>query len=852
MPTIHRNPVIVPQTPATPTGATTSTTATTATSTVTPLIQPNAPLSTPAIGAPSTQTSSAPKMLVDGVAWAVAQQKALPGYRPGPGSIAAPGSNQAFGNGRGYIETEITAMEGGWEISVDVHHNNANDDVNLFTSVRITDPVNDIENWVVIGMPYAGLMEGKDGTDSSGMLITRKKFFLSHDELNAWLAKKAGNKADGTPKLVFQPGDPISIDAKWSVGHESGGRRDQRYGYMLTPPLPQTTKLVGILSPNVPIAKPGGTVKSSAAEKPVDLTIKLPQEIIDKYPKVFTQDAVFVSRREEELKLAPKSFDELKDFTTRLIDLSRMPEAQQAAELEKIFAEKGWKVHLTDRYYKKDASGGYEYWQKGEKVWKVKDGKGERDFDFEGLPKVAGMYDQYQDSIRGPAPLDRNSDEYWQWQSRQDFSVGTQNGAVRFRDGEIKSGEVKPTMGKFNLKPGGGVVDPYSLIATRLEYALDTKPGIAKDAEAMEQMADFLTNGAAPYNPMREFQKIAYGSTGDVVKNNILDNQADRFKFTLEHESGLEVEISCDFIEVTSKTLAIEPPSTKGKSVDQKYAHWQSKIAGFSTKAGDVNKAELVEYSADGKHRIEVSVTCSIDDEGNKSVSETLSVKGLQVEIEMDHVQARTTGPVQAGSATASKQGNEPQTEAELDGFFKTLSDSCTFAGPPTIHNVEDLQDAALYSDPSYLQMRGAGIKLQDWAFPNGVDRTRQKAAYALEMMGQIPSQQVQISAQLLNVKDPWSFDVQVQGYGDQITITGDKVTTGKPFQVQLKMEGFPITLSFQGTETSAQIKDRVEQEIAKFKLWKPVVTTSQGQIYNNNTHKYENVPMFILKLQPK
>ncbi len=803
----------------TPNSATNRATSTTAVSSVGTAT--TGPAASPAGGmAPVQIQLTAPKMTVDGVASAVAGGRSLPGYRPAAGTVAGVGSNSSFGNGRGYIEATCAPKVGGWEIETTVHHNTSADDISLFVSARITDAGNSKESWIVLGMPVAELMNGADGKDADGMLLTKKSFFLSLDDLNAWLEKKGGKKADGTAKLVFKPGDPISIDAKWQVaGHECGGRRDQRYGYLDTPPLPQTTSVVGVQQPSVTIDK----VKSRAAAKPVDLTLKLPQEIIDKYPKVFAKDALFVSRREEELKLAPKSFDELKDFTTRLIGLSQMPDAQQKTELQRIFGEAGWKVHLTDRYYKKDANGAYDYWKKGEKVWKVKDGKGERDFDFEGLPKVAGMYDQYQDVVKGTTePTPRYSTEWYAWSSAQSFAVANANGAVRFRDGEIKSGEVKPTMGKFNLKPGGGVVDPYSLVATRLEYALDTNPGIAKDAAAMAEMSKFLDEGLQPYNPMAEFKTVNSSVSGLAVKTNVLDNQADRFKFTLEHESGLEVEISCDFIDMTSKNAAIEPPSTKGMTQDQKYDAWQKKFASFSTQPGASNRETFVEYTHNGKYRVEVTVEASIDAAGKKTVTETLNVKSLQVEIEMDHVQARTTGPVQSGGASAaSKQVSEPTDATSEDAFFAALSDTCTFAGPPTIHNVSDLQDHELYEDPSYLQMRGAGIALQDWAFPNGVDRTRQKAALGLEMMGQIELQKLPVLT-VETQKSMKGVAIHATGSDSTLHIRGAQLKAGGV--MTLKIEGFPVKIAFTGQETAAQVKDKLVSELAKFKLYKPRV----------------------------
>lgn len=843
-------------TTATTTTATATTTATTAATTAANAAttnQPMAPVTT--VPPPVASTPAPPTMTVDGVASAVKAKKNLPTYKPQPGQLAQPGSSNNFGNGRGYIETTIAPRGRGWDIGVDVHSGKATDEVNVFVSVRITDPTNNTESWVVVGMPISDKMDGKDGTDKDGMLITKKSFYLSIDDLNAWLSKKGGKKADGSPKLKFTPGDPISLDATWqTAGHQAGGRRDQRYGYMVTPPI--TTGVIGIQDPNAPIVTPQKSMVTGAS-KPVDLTIKIPQEMLTKYAKVLAPNATFQSHREEELKFSPKTFQELKDFTLNLMRLSKLPAAQQSVELQKLFGgQQGWSVAVSDRYFQKDQSGAYQYYAKGEKVWKVKDDKGESDFDFEGLPKVLLMKDSYTDTIEGPPRIDgANDDDDNGWHSN--FEVANANGAVRFRDGEFKNGQVLPTMGQLEVKPGGGVVDPYSLTATRLEYAVETNPGIIKDPAAMAQMADFLKNGPSPYNPMRELQKVASGVDGDAVKNNILDNEADRFKFNLEHSSGLKVEISCDFPSFTSKSLAVEAPSTKGKSVEEKYAHWEQEFqkAGlaFDKTPGAVNKGTFVEYAQNGLHRVEVRVEVSIDKDSNKAVSEILNTKGKQVEIEMEHAQIRSNAPVQTGTAAASTSKDEPSTEAEEDTFFKALSDDCIFAGPPTIHNVEDLKDPELYTDSSYLQMREAGIFLQDWGFQGGVNRTRQKAAYALEMMGQIeplalPRLQWQVEG---DPKAAEGLEIQTWTPG-QVVVTGDKLTSGKPFEATMTMEGFPIKLKLQGTETSAQVKDLIEAEMKKFKLWKPDVTTGKGSVWDDKLKKDVDVPEFTIKLALK
>lgn len=814
------------------TPTTTATTAVTSTTATTPT-----PPTTGTVGmGPTTVQLGPPPMTFDGVASAVAQKRTLPGYRPAAGTTAAPGSSSTFGNGRGYIETTATPVSGGWQIDVDVHHNKPGDDVSLFVSSRITDVGNGKEAWVVMGMPVAGPMAGTDGKDKDGMLITKKSFFVSLADMNAWLAKKAGNKPDGTPKLQFQPGDPLSVDAKWQDGHEAGGRRDQRYGYINTPPLPQTTSPIGTRDPNVVISKP---ITMNAASKPIDLTVKLPDTIIKKYPLVFTPTSTLSSHREEELKFSPKTFDELKALTDKLVTLAKMPAAQQAVEMEKMLGEKGWKLELSDRYFQKDQNGGYVYYAPGEKVWTVKDEKGEHPFDFAGLPKVAPMHDQYQDVTRGPEP-DKNSPDHWRWQSAQPFSVANINGAMRFRDGEIKGGQVLPTMGEFEMKPGGGVMDPYSMVATRLEYALETNPGIGKDPKALAQMAEFLDKEAAPFNVMKEMKKVSYNVSGNAIKSNILDNNADRYKFNLESATGLKVEISCDFVSITSKNQEIESPSTKGKTQDQKYDYWQGEFAKakktFDTTPGAKNTETFVEYSNNGQYRVETTVEVSIDAAGKKSVTETLNVKGLQVEIEMEHLGIRNAAgaPVQAGGASsANKQERDPTDVASEDKLFQSFSDNLTFAGPPTIHNVSDLSDPSLYEDDSYLEMRKAGILIVDAAFPNGVNRTRQKAAYGLQMMGAIEALKMpDLTAEITSGKK-LARGLGITADNQKVSIRGAQFTGGAPLELTLMMEGFPVKIAFKGNETNEQVKDAIAAEFKKFKLYEPKVTAQKEDFWD-------------------
>jgi hypothetical protein len=771
---------------------------------------PPDPGTAPTAPIPSAAGTIGPqKLAINGVADAFAKSLYIPSFTPGPGQAPA-AANWGKAQGRGWIEARCAPAQGGWVFEVDTHYQNAGEIINLFLSARVTDPPK--EHWVILGVPHEGAMT-PDSLDADGYQVTTTKVFVSLKDINSFLLQKAGVKADGkTPKLVFRPGDPLSFDAVWGKGtHQCGGRRDQTKGGVVTMPVLGRQTAVSVQID--PVISPVKTVTSAFAPKPVDLVIKLPDAMVEQYPNVLAPGATLVSRREEEMKIEPKTFDELKDFTLRLIDLARATPQEQQKTLKEIFGEDGWHLHLTDRYYQKDDQGKVKAYTPGELVWKVKDETGERDFDFAGLPKVAGMYDQYQDRV------ETNS-----WERRYNFQVGRANGAVRFRDGEIKGGESVGTMGKFNLKPGGGAVDPTSFIATRIEYSLDTLPGIAKDPVKMAEFAKFLNSAPAPLNPLLEFKKKDWEVNGNVILSNVLDNDALRYKFTLAHTSGLEVELSNDFIELASKNPAIAPPSTKTMNIDQKYAYWQGQFAAqnlaFDATADAVNKGTFIEYTQNGKYRVAVDVEVSVDANGQKVVQETLRTRGRQVEVEMDHVQAFATGNVQTAGATQA--GTNAVSAASEDSLFKALSDNATFSAPPTVHNLEDLAQPELYEDPSYLQMKAAASSLRVWGFPKGVNATRQKASFGLEAMEVIrpmdpPKLQVSLPSDGTNSASVTTNAQTIHAFGN--------LKSGNPTTLTIKFDDFPLLVYLKGTETAAELADAIAKKLDECILWKPVVT---------------------------
>ena len=102
-----------------------------------------------------------------------------------------------------------------------------------------------------------------------------------------------------------------------------------------------TSNVIDIRSGRTPVAVPTADTFGQAVDKHVDMTIKIPESLIDKYSKVLAKGARAVYRREHELKIEPKSYNDFKDLTLAFLRLAQLPEKQQAAELEKVVKFRG-------------------------------------------------------------------------------------------------------------------------------------------------------------------------------------------------------------------------------------------------------------------------------------------------------------------------------------------------------------------------------------------------------------------------------------------------------------------------------------------------------------------------------
>lgn len=739
---------------------------------------------------------------------------------PQPGQLGGSESKADIEDGgwvnRGFIDVKFAPAVGGVDIAVESRHTRPSnpsaykgDDMVIYLQARVLDAGK--ERIITLATMFDGVMN-PEGTSSA-----TRKFHIDYDDINKWLKAK-------NPNLEFRPGDPLAAYAVWkSAGHQWGGF--MREGYFNSPqPIGKTSALDARTGA---VGKAAEVVATSDVVKPIDITHKIPEAMVTQFPLVLENGAKLVSRREHETKFCPKSLDELREVTLKLLDIaSSDPRTKEKALLDmfgkdeqlskmKGYPVSGWKIHTTDRYYAKDAAG---------KVLKGADG----------LPIVVPMFDVYQDNPN------KGSDK---------FPFARNNMAVRFRDGEIKAGSNVGTMGKLNMKTPR-VADPFTLIQTGLEISLDTKPGISKNEAAMGQLATLLDTAQAPYNPLKEQKKVAYNLQGADALGTAVDNLANRYKFTLEHENGMEVEISLDFVHAgfvfENKTV----DATKNMSEAQKFDHYSKLLRSpdssvlcvsgeLKANKGEINTVVFGTPKADGTLDLTMA-NFWLDEQGNQRCSEHPAVRFPQVEMEMDHVQARSTGPVQGAYQQPTEVKNFDN-DGDQDAFLKTVSEKATMNGPPTTHVWEDLKDAKLYNDPNYKELGTAVTSFREYLFPNGVDAARQKAAQALELGGYIPQQKVTLTANMpwvsgrdvnvnVNYQERNKLEIKAGGgyyYGNNTATKG--TLGGKPTTLTIEWDGFPIKIPFKGTETAKEVAETIQQTLDKAVLHKAEVSENNG-----------------------
>lgn len=734
--------------------------------------------------------------------------------RPGQAGSAETRSEVDHGGWvtRGYIDVRYSAAVGGVDIEIESRQKRPDDmpayqgdEMTVYLQARVLDAGK--ERILTLATLFDGVMNpDKKST-------TTRSFHVDYDDINKYLKKHS-------PHLQFAPGDPLAASAVWKgAGHQWGGF--MREGYF-TSPAPIGKKNAVDVRSTATVGGASEVVSVSDIIKPIDITHKVPEAIVKEYPLVLEKGAKLVSRREHETKFCPRSMSELQSVTKKLMGMAASTDKERETALLAMFGKdpaiskaaghpvSGWKISTTDRYYVKDDAGAV-----------VKD--------KHGLPLVVPMFDVYQDDPK-PTVVRSYGDP------PENFPFARNNMAVRFRDGEIKAGENVGSMGKLNMKTPR-VSDPFSLIQTGLELSLDTKPGITKNDDAMKQLATYLDKAPGPYNPLIEQKKVEYELKGANALGTAVNNLANRYKFTLEHDSGMEIEISMDFVHAGFVFESKDVAATKSMTPAEKFNHYAKLLKNptdhvacvsgpLKDKRGEINTVVF----EDNKGEL-VMASFWLDDSGRKHATEHPAVRFPQVEMELDHVQARSTGPVQSAYVAPTEVLNLDN-DADQKKFLKGISAKATMNGPPTTHKWEDLKQRNLYVDPNYVALSDAVTKFREHLFPKGVRAARQKAAQALELGGHIDKQKVSLMATMPSAS---AREVSVEtDYQDRTKIhiktSAPNGNMGnKPAVVSIDWDGFPIRVPIKGNATTKQVAETILAKLDSAVLHKAKLTEKDG-----------------------
>jgi hypothetical protein len=138
------------------------------------------------------------------------------------------------------------------------------------------------------------------------------------------------------------------------------------------------------------------------------------------------------------------------------------------------------------------------------------------------------------------------------------------------------------------------------------------------------------------------------------------------------------------------------------------------------------------------------------------------------------------------------------------------------------------VRNPKIYQDASYVQMQGATTSLRTALFPEGVLPARQKSAQALEQMGLIAAVATKVEVNFpYDSKNVQRIEVNAQT-PNTFRISG-ALGTGKPTNVQLYVDNFPLSLALDGNETAEQTADKIAKLLNPCVLLKPVVSESAG-----------------------
>jgi hypothetical protein len=803
------------------TPSTTPPAAPSAPSATSPAVQPNAPLPNVSGMLAQASGSSVPTLVFEGPAALIAK-KIRPIY-PYPSPGTSPRVTFDPFSFR-HIETQAVAMDGGWKFTVDTHHE-ANAHATLIVSLRLLDVKTREEVWLPVAAPFSGALPGADGTASNGLKISRNEFFLSIDDLNAWLSKEGGKKADGSPKLVFRPGDVVSVDARWNdVSGSSGGMSDARCGLIATPPLPTNATSIALMGSTAPIVKPGATVRASdIAAKPSRISFSLPKELIAQYPRLFAADATITSRAEEKIAVQAKSPAEWKKLTSTLLALTRRPASEQDAALAEILGEKGWRIGT-------DGPSPRARFKAGEKVWKSADGT---EVDFAGMPKPREISQQLLDSVDGPEPLPGRMGS---------LSLSRMGGTLLTRS--TQHADV------LSLTRGPIAVEPQTGVAIEHSHELTFKPGVWSDPALASELRAFLETEKSIYNPLSVHSRAGVGLSPQVAESTVFDVRVLRYPFKLKHTSGAMLSVCCELLDLRSQTQDIEPPSTMGRSLAEKYEHWKTLMGGIDERANVINRGTFVEVGSRGE-RLDVEVELSTDEEGLRTVSEVIVVQNARLVIASADVDSDTEVPASRGKITALTATAARISDEALRRFFDRLSDDCSFAPPPSMHASTDGGHAAKRWEEGAPRAPAAALALKRWAFPSSEPTTLSGPGNVLEALNRVSEAAPEIRSVSF---DGATTAVRLSSSGGRIVVSGDEKLDSShptnPKAVLIDVDGFAMRVPLNGDEGAPEIRDLLVSALEKVRGAKVETVKSQSADWDETQKKMVYFDVYHIQLK--
>lgn len=423
--------------------------------------------------------------------------------------------------GRSKFIASAEPAQGGARLIVDLHNGKRNEPVSLWLQVAINDG-----NGKLIPVTLMQLSDRvKDNPSNYG---SRREFNLNYDELNRSLRKILPAAAQ---HLEIGPGTPLFVYGKWvDYSHDWGGIG--RGGIFYMPEISPEESTSGATT------RVAQTSSLGARPTELDLAYPITNLMALKYNTVRGGKTVGLkvggqigSRLESEGKFQINVIDRLATSTAdpnvvlqKLFTLSKNP-----AEARRVLGP-DWTIKPELRYMKKDASG-------------------KMLLDEHRLPQPDPMIDVYYDD--------------------KDYRASQNDIAIRYRKTEGNG------YGSWNLKPGVYTVSAEGIM-NRLEYAIDATDALP---ETIKPFAD-------SYDPLNPFNIVLRQAIPEAVPSEFLFSAVRivdyRYKFKLQHSSGVEVELSVD--NVTAE-------STRDNRAPIRYVQLEADVAHPATAKANVAKA---------------------------------------------------------------------------------------------------------------------------------------------------------------------------------------------------------------------------------------------------------------------